>query len=130
SLAQLAEEFGLEHDEAAERVFISGICLSSQQVLPGDLYVGLPGKRTHGASFADEAAERGAVAILTDEPGRLLAAESGLPAVVVSDPRAALGDISAWIYRTREQPPTMFAVTGTNGKTSVAYLVEAILRQL
>ena len=47
-----------------------------------------------------------------------------------TDARAALGDVAAWIHRTAENPATFFAVTGTNGKTSVVYLLYGILRQL
>ncbi|MEO6309520.1 MAG: UDP-N-acetylmuramoyl-L-alanyl-D-glutamate--2,6-diaminopimelate ligase, partial [Leifsonia sp.] len=49
---------------------------------------------------------------------------------VTPDARAALGAVAAWIYRTDENPATLFAVTGTNGKTSVVYLLFAILNQL
>ncbi|MFP5382390.1 MAG: Mur ligase family protein, partial [Gammaproteobacteria bacterium] len=53
-----------------------------------------------------------------------------VPVLVVDDPRAALGALSAWVYRTDEEPPLLFGVTGTNGKTSTAYLLDAVLRQL
>ncbi|MET0954689.1 MAG: Mur ligase family protein, partial [Cryobacterium sp.] len=104
--------------------------LSSRTVQPGDLYVGVPGRVSHGAAFADAAREAGAVAILTDEAGALLAADSGLPVLVTPDVRVALGAVAAWLYRTEENPATLFGVTGTNGKTSVVYLLFAILSQL
>jgi UDP-N-acetylmuramoyl-L-alanyl-D-glutamate--2,6-diaminopimelate ligase len=130
SLSQLVEEFGLETTGEFSQDQVTGISLTSKDVFPGDLYVGLPGRNVHGARFAADAAASGAVAILTDESGAEIAAESGLPAIVTSDPRAALGDVSAWIYRTREDPPTLYGVTGTNGKTSVTYLLAALLGQL
>src|SRR5690606_4234295 len=95
-----------------------------------DLFVGVPGSKAHGAQFAAAAAEGGAVAIVTDAAGAELAADSGLPLVLVPSPRAALGEISAWVYRTDDAPPLLFGVTGTNGKTSTSYLLEAVLRQL
>lgn len=104
--------------------------LSSRAIQPGDLYVGVPGRNSHGAAYAAAAAEAGAVALLTDEAGAAAAAASGLPVLVTPDARAALGAVAAWIYRTDENPATLFAVTGTNGKTSVVYLLFAILRQL
>ena len=104
--------------------------LSSRTVQPGDLYVGVPGRASHGAAFAAAARDAGAVAILTDEAGALLAAGSGLPVLVTPDARAALGAVAAWIYRTDENPATLYGVTGTNGKTSVVYLLFAILNQL
>lgn len=130
SLPGLVAEFGLEHSGTIDGVEVSGITVRASEVEPGDVFVGLPGVHVHGAQFAADARERGAVAILTDRAGAELAAESGLPAVIVDSPRAALGDVSAWIYQTLEDPPLLFGITGTNGKTSTAYLLEAILRQL
>lgn len=104
--------------------------LSSRTVQPGDLFVGVPGRMIHGASHALAAREAGAVAVLTDEAGALLAADCGLPILVTADVRAALGTVAAWIHRTAENPADLFAVTGTNGKTSVVYLLFAILSQL
>ena len=73
---------------------------------------------------------------VTDATGAELAEDSGLPIVIVDDARAALGEIAAWVYRTAGpaaeefNPPLLFGTTGTNGKTSTSYLLEAILRQL
>lgn len=130
SLAGLVAEFGLEVSGSTDGVEISGVTVRTSEVHPGDLFVGLPGEHNHGASFAADARERGAVAVMTDHEGAALAEASGLPVVVVDSPRAALGDVSAWVYQTAEEPPLLFGITGTNGKTSSAYLLEAILRQL
>ncbi len=124
------EEFGLEHRGALDGVEISGVTLSTSEVRPGDLFVGVPGANAHGASYAAAAREAGAVAVLTDERGADLAADAGLPILLVESPREALGEISAWVYRTREEPPLLFGTTGTNGKTSTSYILEGILRQL
>lgn len=129
-LAQLAREFGLEWRGDLDAVEVTGVALATTAVEPGDLYVGVPGRNAHGASYAAKAAEAGAVAILTDEDGAKLAADSGLPVIVTQDARAALGAVAAWIYRTDENAATLFGVTGTNGKTSVVYLLNAILGQL
>lgn len=106
--------------------------LASGAVEPGDLYVGMPGRHAHGADFAAAAAERGAVAVLTDASGavRAAAAVPELPVLVTDDPRAALGGIAAWIHGSDENRATLVAVTGTNGKTSVVYLLFGILQQL
>lgn len=130
SLGQLASEFGLEHIGSLDGIEITGVTLSTGDLHPGDLYVGVPGAHRHGAEFAAEAREGGAVALLTDAKGAELARESGLPIVLVDSPRAALGDVSAWVYRTATDSPLLFAVTGTNGKTSTSYLLEGILKQL
>jgi UDP-N-acetylmuramoyl-L-alanyl-D-glutamate--2,6-diaminopimelate ligase len=130
SLSGLADEFHLELHGDIDGLEVTGVSLSSRTVQPGDLYVGVPGRNSHGASFAQAAADGGAVAILTDEAGTSLAASSGLPVLVTPDARAALGVVASWVYRTEDNPATLFAVTGTNGKTSVVYLLFAILRQL
>jgi UDP-N-acetylmuramoyl-L-alanyl-D-glutamate--2,6-diaminopimelate ligase len=129
-LSGLADEFDLEVRGDVGGLEITGVSLSSRAVQPGDLYVGVPGRYSHGATFAQAAAEAGAVAILTDDAGATIAADSGLPVLVTPDARAALGAVAAWVHRTEENPATLFAVTGTNGKTSVVYLLFAILRQL
>ncbi len=129
-LAALVSEFGLHSIGSLDGVEVTGVTLRSTEVEAGDLYVGIQGLNSHGAQFAKQAAGSGAVAILTDAVGAELAADSGLPIVIVESPRAALGNISAWVYRTNEHPPLMFGITGTNGKTSTAYILEAILRQL
>ena len=129
-LAGLVAEFGLESTGSLDGVEITGVTLRSTEVQPGDLYVGIQGVNSHGAQYATDAAEAGAVAVMTDAAGAEYASASGLPTVIVESPRAALGDVSAWVYRTREHPPLLLGVTGTNGKTSTSYIVEAILKQL
>jgi UDP-N-acetylmuramoyl-L-alanyl-D-glutamate--2,6-diaminopimelate ligase len=129
-LALLAQEFDLEHTGSLDGVEVTGVTLSTQDLHPGDLYVGIRGANDHGARFAAQAAEGGAVAILTDAEGARLAEGSGLPVLLVDDPRAALGAVAAWVYRTAEKAPLLFGTTGTNGKTSTSYLLEGVLRQL
>jgi UDP-N-acetylmuramoyl-L-alanyl-D-glutamate--2,6-diaminopimelate ligase len=130
SLHGLADAFGFEVHGALGGLEVTGVGLSSPEVRPGDLYVGVPGRNAHGADYADAARNAGAVAILTDPDGAERAADAGLPILVTPDARAALGEVAAWIHRTAENPATLFAVTGTNGKTSVVYLLYGILRQL
>jgi UDP-N-acetylmuramoyl-L-alanyl-D-glutamate--2,6-diaminopimelate ligase len=129
-LATLVSEFDLDARGSLDGVEVTGITLSTENLLPGDLFVGMPGLRRHGASFAVQARQGGAVAVLTDAAGAALAADSGLPVVVVDSPREALGAISAWVYRTADSAPLLFGITGTNGKTSVSYLLHGILKQL
>ena len=135
SLARLVQEFGLEHRGSLDGVEVTGVTVRTTEVQPGDLFAAMPGKNAHGASFAQDAVAAGAVAIVTDAAGADLAEGTGLPIVLVEDPRAALGDIAAWVYRTTEAEspaalPLLFGTTGTNGKTSTSYLLEAVMRQL
>ena len=129
-LVGLVQEFGLEYRGDLDGVEVTGATLSTNDLHPGDLFVGVQGVKAHGAGFAAQAAEHGAVAIVTDEAGAELASDSGLPIILVPSPRAALGEIAAWVYRTDDDQPLLFGVTGTNGKTSTSYLLEAVLRQL
>ncbi|GGI48440.1 UDP-N-acetylmuramoyl-L-alanyl-D-glutamate--2,6-diaminopimelate ligase [Agromyces flavus] len=130
SLRGLAEAFGFEVRGGIDEIDVTGVAIASGAVNGGDLYVGVPGRNAHGADFAAQAAANGAVAVLTDDAGAERAAASGLPVLVTPDARAALGEVAAWIHRTAENPATLFGVTGTNGKTSVVYLLDALLRQL
>jgi UDP-N-acetylmuramoyl-L-alanyl-D-glutamate--2,6-diaminopimelate ligase len=130
ALAGLVTELGLSSTDSLDGVEVTGITLTTKDVRPGDIFVGIPGAKVHGAKFVTAAAEAGAVAILTDAAGAELAAGSSLPVVVVENVRESLGHIASWIYRTQELDATVFGVTGTNGKTSVVYLLSAILTQL
>ncbi|MFE7746614.1 UDP-N-acetylmuramoyl-L-alanyl-D-glutamate--2,6-diaminopimelate ligase [Nocardia sp. NPDC057455] len=98
---------------------ITGISQDSRLVSPGEVYAALPGSRHHGAAFAVEAAARGAVAAISDRPC------AALPTFVVDDPRRVLGPIASWIYGEPSHDLDVFGVTGTNGKTSTAYLLNA-----
>jgi UDP-N-acetylmuramoyl-L-alanyl-D-glutamate--2,6-diaminopimelate ligase len=107
---------------------LTGVTHDSRRVRPGDLYAALPGTRQHGARFCREAAGDGAVAVLTDAGGRDLATACGLPVFVVSDVRARLGDVAAWIYGRPSERLLLIGVTGTSGKTTTSYLLESGLR--
>lgn len=109
---------------------VTGVSLDSRRIAPGDLYVGLPGQRAHGAAFAADAARAGAIALLTDAAGAALAADAGLPLLVVDDPRTAMAAIAADVHGRPASRLDCFAVTGTNGKTSTVFLLEAALTAL
>jgi UDP-N-acetylmuramoyl-L-alanyl-D-glutamate--2,6-diaminopimelate ligase len=126
----LADEFGFETLGDAGEAEVEGVSISSKAIEDGDLYVALPGRNAHGAAFAGEAAEAGAAGVLTDPAGAALARDAGVPVLVTADPRAALGAVASWIYRTDSGLPQLYAVTGTNGKTSVVHLLDGILAQL
>ncbi|MFT4265329.1 MAG: UDP-N-acetylmuramoyl-L-alanyl-D-glutamate--2,6-diaminopimelate ligase [Nocardioides sp.] len=113
---------------------VTGVSLSSQRVLPGDLYAALPGARVHGIEFAPDAIEAGAVAVLTDAVGAArITSGSPLPAsvpvIVADDPRGALGALSARVYGDPAARLTLIGVTGTQGKTTTTRLLEAGLQR-
>ena len=113
-------------DEQAT-IEVTGLSLSSQRVRPGDLYAALPGSRAHGATYAADAVAAGAVAILTDPAGADLAAEAGVPLLVVDEPRSGLGTLAAHLYGDPAERLTLMAVTGTQGKTTTTRLLEGAL---
>jgi len=108
-----------------EDSLVTGVTLDSRAVQRGDLYAALPGARVHGAEFIPAAAAAGATAVLTDARGAAAAGAAGLPALVVDDPRAVLGGVAAAVYGDPTRSLTLLGVTGTNGKTTVCYLLEA-----
>lgn len=109
---------------------LTGVTLDSRRVRPGDLYVGLAGATTHGARFATDAVTAGAVAVLTDAAGAELAAGAGVPISVVADPRAVMAELAATVYGRPGERAQLLGVTGTNGKTSTVFLLDAALTAL
>jgi len=128
-LTDLAERFAQRVIGDPDGTILRGITLATADLRPGEVFVAVPGAQRHGAHYAQAAVEHGAVAIVTDEAGADIAAATDVPVVVVDDPRARLGALSAWVYGTGPDDvmPRLFAITGTNGKTSVSHLVEAML---
>lgn len=109
-------------------VQVSGITHDSRAVHDGDVYVAFAGARFHGSEFIEEAMANGAVAVLTDEVGAAVADAVGLSCIVVPDVRQVLGAASSMIYGNPAESMTMVGITGTNGKTTTAYLLDAALR--
>ena len=107
---------------------LSGLTADSRAVRAGMLFAALPGSAVHGGQFIAAALDQGAAAILTDAAGARLAAgvlaASETALIVAEDPRAALACAAALWFGA--QPQTMVAVTGTNGKTSVASFTRQI----
>lgn len=113
---------------------VTGLAYDSRLTQPGDLYVALPGSRRHGAEFAETAVRSGAVAILTDADGaRHLSSLAGdrtvdVPVLKVADPRQAMAPLAAALHGRPSDGMTMLGITGTNGKTTTAYMTAAALR--
>jgi UDP-N-acetylmuramoyl-L-alanyl-D-glutamate--2,6-diaminopimelate ligase len=107
---------------------VTGLAVDSRAVRNGFLFAALPGSAAHGAQFIPQALRQGASAVLTDPEGARLAqealADSDAALVIAEDARAALAWSAALWFR--DQPKTVVAVTGTNGKTSVATFTRQI----
>ncbi|RMF72328.1 MAG: UDP-N-acetylmuramoyl-L-alanyl-D-glutamate--2,6-diaminopimelate ligase, partial [Alphaproteobacteria bacterium] len=102
---------------------ITGISYDSRNVAPGHLFCALRGERFDGNRFVDDAIAAGAVGILTEEPG-----DCGAAAVLRSDnPRAAMAELAARFSGRPTESMLVAGITGTNGKTTVSYLLESLL---
>lgn len=131
ALQTFAEKFALPIHGQSSGVKLTGISMNTGDLRPGDLFVAMPGKKTHGAHFVAKALELGAVAVVTDQAGKDVLEEVSVPVLLLENPRAHLGDLAAYVYgNVPGNLPKLFATTGTNGKTSTSYLLEGILRQM
>src|SRR5215208_28673 len=101
---------------------ISGLAYSSEHVTPGTLFFCVPGFRSDGHDFAPDAVQRGAVALVCERPLGL-----GVPEVVVDDVRAAMGPVAARFHGDPTAQLDVIGITGTNGKTTTAFLVRHLL---
>jgi UDP-N-acetylmuramoyl-L-alanyl-D-glutamate--2,6-diaminopimelate ligase len=108
----------------APDVEISGLAYSSSDVVPGSLFFCVSGFRADGHDFAPDAVQRGAAALVCERPLGL-----GVPEVVVDDVRAAIGPIASRFYGDPSADLRVVGITGTNGKTTTAFLVRAILEE-
>ena len=105
-------------------LIVTGATHNDGDVLPGDLFIAIPGAKRHGAEFSESAKKRGAIAVLTDPAGAKLV--KGLPLLVVENPRLIAGQIAAHLYNQPMRDLSCIAITGTNGKTTVTTLLHQI----
>jgi UDP-N-acetylmuramoyl-L-alanyl-D-glutamate--2,6-diaminopimelate ligase len=115
------------HGPAGADPIICGVSLDSRTVGPGDLFLALPGLHVDGSRFARSAIERGARAVLAATPRPDWVSPS-VAWVRVENPRRAAGRLSREFHARPDEALTLIGITGTNGKTTVAHLVEAIAR--
>ena len=114
-------------------VLVRGIELDSRLIRAGDVFAALPGHREHGIIHASEAVHNGAAALLTDGEGWRAWRQSAefsaaVPVMEVDEARLWLGPIARELYSGEQAQVQLIGVTGTNGKTTVASMVEAGLR--
>lgn len=101
---------------------ITGVTADSRKVRPGFLFVALQGNKGDGGAYTQDAVKRGAVAIITDHDFKLDVSDVSI--IRVKDARHELAIVAARFFG--KQPPTVVAVTGTSGKTSVASFTRQI----
>lgn len=129
-LSDVAAFLDVASVESGESIRVAGIAQHSGRVRPGNIYLARPGMHAHGAGFAQQAASAGATAAVTDEAGLAPCQAAGLSTLVVPDPGKVAGKLSAWMYGEPTNSLTMLGVTGTNGKTTTTYLLDAALSRV
>src|SRR5699024_11187900 len=100
---------------------IKNIANDSREVIPGSLFVCIKGYTVDGHDFVQEAAAKGAVAIIAEKT-----MDVSLPVIIVRDATRALAMVANKFYKYPTKHMPLIGVTGTNGKTTVTYLLEAI----
>ncbi len=106
---------------------VSSISYDSRQVKQGTLFVAIQGTTSDGHQFISQAIEQGAVALLCEKKAEDI--EYPVPCFIVKDSRVALSKLSANFYHSPAQSMKVVGITGTNGKTTISYLMEAILQE-
>ena len=104
---------------------ISGLVMDSRRVVPGNLFFALPGLRSDGVAFVDEAVSRGASAIIAQKIP--VHAPAKVTFIQVADARAMLARVSQRFYKSPDRSLSVVGVTGTNGKTTVTHLLRNFL---
>ena len=107
-------------------VDVRGVQYDSRRVGAGDIFVAMRGESTDGNRYVKAAVERGAAAVVTDS-AEVFAGLGDVPRVLVEHGRRALAEVSAAVFGHPEQKLKISAVTGTNGKTTTAFLLEQML---
>ena len=127
STRELSQKFNLETN--SKEASINGISNKSKDIDLNELFVAIPGEKTHGANFAQEAINNGAKAVLTDLNGAEIMSEVQVPVLVAQDVKKIVGEVSSHVYENPSQKMDVFGITGTNGKTTTAWLLKAGLEQ-
>lgn len=140
TIAQLLEGLVDVDDQVGGRA-VSGIALHSGEVKPGGLFFALQGKRLDGRRYIEEARERGAIAVVTDAGADNAGADNagvvkfsgespGLPLIKVSNGREAVATVAKRYFGGVTNSALLIGVTGTNGKTSVSWILAELLAEL
>ncbi len=101
---------------------ITGITINSRQVKPGYLFICIVGENVDGHFFAQSAADNGAAAILAEKP-----LDVNVPVVICSNTKSEMAVVASKFYGYPENKLKLIGITGTNGKTTVSYLIKKIL---
>ena len=106
---------------------VSGLAIDSREVKPGDLFMAYRGTYVNGIEYIDSAIKAGAVAIAIDSVEKIDEAKISVPVIKVPELRKQVGIISSRFYEEPSKAMCVIGVTGTNGKTTVSYLIAQAL---
>ena len=123
TLSKLLENVNISNIQGNIDTKVSGIAFNSAEVKPGDVFVCISGFKTDGHKFAQDALEKGAVAVVAEKEIDGTAAT----VVLVENTRLALANMAAVFYDYPYKSFRLIGVTGTNGKTTTTYLLKSIL---
>ncbi len=125
-LGRLLQALPAAELDGAASTEIAGLAYDSRAVQPGFLFFALPGEKTDGGLFIEEAARRGAAAVVHGKGVRL---PRGLVGIQVECARTAMADLSAEFHGHSSEKLQVIGVTGTNGKTTTVFMIRDILRE-
>ena len=125
SIAQIISAQSATDTFELKNLLITGVSQSSKDVEEGDIFIALPGEKTHGASFVADAIRNGARAVLTDNAGAKMI--TGIPVLITNNPRRSAGILSAWFHSEPMRDLYSVGITGTNGKTTVTTILHQIM---
>ncbi len=114
----------LSEEQSLPPTHVSGISIDSRKVNPGDIYIAIPGTAHDGHEFIPDAVERGASAIIAN--GRKIGKQK-VPVIHVANPRRMASLVAAEYYGHPTKELTVIGITGTNGKTTTASIINSIL---
>ncbi|HBP65491.1 MAG TPA: UDP-N-acetylmuramoyl-L-alanyl-D-glutamate--2,6-diaminopimelate ligase [Desulfosporosinus sp.] len=120
-LAEIIKEIEVQASSGNSQVMVGGMSMDSRKVQPGELYACVPGFKVDGHDFAEKAINSGAVALVVDHFLPL-----NVPQVKVANVRQVIGHLAAAVYGHPSEQLELVGVTGTNGKTTITYLIEKI----
>lgn len=123
NLEELLKDVEVEEIRGSLQTKVSGIAFNSKEVMPGSLFICIPGFKADGHNFAQEAVEAGAIAVVAERPLEHIAVTT----IVVKNARLAMAKIAAVYYGYPFRRFRLIGVTGTNGKTTSTYLIKSIL---
>jgi len=126
-LSQLLTATAVIETHADPQLRVESLCYDSRKVLPGSLFFALRGVKSDGTGFIAQAAERGAIAIVSDAASTT--ATCVIPIIQVVNARKAMAEMAAAFYGRPSDGMKVMGITGTNGKTTTAFLVKHLLDQ-